>query len=285
MEMVFNELSFRPYVEDKESLKRKFMEMLNTYSRLKEEYRTANLLFPSGTANCKVSAGTTFFQWVSSLTNTSEKNKILLATTRKPFGEDILEADKNSVNRYYYENDEASITQEYCPGLAICHLKDRIAVSLHSHCCWEPSKLSFKEIVDDDFRTKDVEVFNVCESGKKLDGDLSWKLLYYGKVKPPKSNIPPQDKKVKLSGDHHGNDKLRAFAEKLLQSKYVLRVIDSIRFRAAVARFIKTIYPDGTIDVVLYWEDAGYGMKIKTTGRNYRETEVIADILKKEFDR
>lgn len=48
---------------------------------------------------------------------------------------------------------------------------------------------------------------------------------------------------------------------------------------------IKEKYSDANIDIVFYWEDAGYGMKIKTTERNYIETEAIAEIIKDEFDR
>ncbi|WP_041823451.1 hypothetical protein [Leadbetterella byssophila] len=78
---------------------------------------------------------------------------------------------------------------------------------------------------------------------------------------------------------------MEAFAKKLFRSKYVLEVINNIDFSPTSVNLIKEKYSDGTIDVVLYWEDAGYGMKVQTTGRNYRETEEIAKILKKEFDK
>jgi hypothetical protein len=45
------------------------------------------------------------------------------------------------------------------------------------------------------------------------------------------------------------------------------------------------ISSDGKIDLVLYWEDAGYGMVIQTTGKNFRETKAIAEIIKNNFDR
>jgi len=35
--------------------------------------------------------------------------------------------------------------------------------------------------------------------------------------------------------------------------------------------------------VTLFDEDDGYGMIIKTTGRNLRETQAIADILKEMY--
>lgn len=285
MELIFNELSFKPYIGNDEIFKNKFIEMLHAYGRLKETYGISNLLFPKETFNHKVSEDSTFIQWVSALTNISEKNKVL-TFIRTPFSEDILEADEqNKTSNYYFENAEIPIEQEYCVGLGICHSKEKIAISLHSHTSWEAHIIPFKEIVDDDFNTQDVEVFNVCESGKELNAKLSDKLLYYGNVELVETTIRPEDKKIKLSGSHHGNNKLEAFAKKLFRSKYVVEVINNIDFSPQAVNLIKEKYSDGTIDIVLYREDAGYGMKIQTTGRNYRETEEIAKILKKEFDR
>ena len=96
--------------------------------------------------------------------------------------------------------------------------------------------------------------------------------------------MKPTEKILKLSGDHHGNDKLEAFAKKLFKSEYVESVINNIDFSPKAIKLIKNIFPDGKIEVVLHWESAGYGMVIQTTGKNYRETEAIAKILEKEFD-
>lgn len=285
MELIFNELSFKPYINNKVLFKNRFIEMLKTYEQLRKTFGITNLLFPRVTFNHNVSEESTFIQWASSLKNTSEKNKIL-ALIRTPFSEDLLQGEEqDKINRFYYENSRVPIEQEYCIGLGICHTKERIAISLHSHNCWKPHMISFKKIVNDDFDTQDVEVFNVCESGKQLNGNLSQKLLYYGNLELVETDILPKDKKIKLSGDHHGNNKLDAFAKKLLRSRYVTEVINNIDFSPKSVNLIKEKYSDGTIDVVLYWEDAGYGMKIQTTGRNYRETEAIAEIIKDEFDR
>ncbi|SFS97810.1 hypothetical protein SAMN05216365_13742 [Porphyromonadaceae bacterium NLAE-zl-C104] len=285
MELIFNELSFRPHLRNGILLKDKFLEMLHIFGELKDKFGLERLLIPKETFTYKVSAETTFIQWVSSLTNTSDKNKIL-SFIRTPFSEDILENDEQAeTGKYYYENPEVDINQEYCVGLSICHAKDRVAISLHSHRCWEPYLVPLKKILDENFNTRNVEVFNVCNSGTRLAEDLSQKLQYYGKLELIETDIPPENKKVKLSGDHHGNDKLKVFARKLLRSKYVKEIINNIDFSPTTVNLIKEKYADGTIDIVLYWEDAGYGMKIQTTGRNYRETEAIAEIIRKEFDK
>ena len=76
-----------------------------------------------------------------------------------------------------------------------------------------------------------------------------------------------------------------AFAKKLVVSKYIVSVINSLPFNPRAINLIKEIYPDGKIELVLYWEDKGIGLIVQTTGKNYRETEEIARILKDEFDR
>lgn len=285
MELIFNEVSFKPYIENEVLLKNKFIEILDVYKQLKETFGIKSLLFPKATFSNNVSETSTFNQWLSSLENTSEKNRIF-TFIKTPFGEDILEeAEQGKTSKYYYENAEIPIEQEYCIGLGICHVKERIAISIDSHNSWKQHTISFKEIIDDDFNTNDVEVYNICKSEEGLTDELSQKLLYYGELELDKTVIEPENKKIKLSGDHHGNNKLKAFAKKLLRSEYVLEVLDNIAFSPTAINLIKEKYSDGSIDIVLYWEDAGYGMKIKTTGRNYRETEAIAEIIKDEFDR
>jgi hypothetical protein len=50
-------------------------------------------------------------------------------------------------------------------------------------------------------------------------------------------------------------------------------------------RFIKKCYADGKIEIVLFWEDAGYGAIIQTTGTNLLETEAISKLLEKEYSK
>lgn len=87
MELIFNELSFRPHLRNGILLKDKFLEMLHIFGELKDKFGLERLLIPKETFTYKVSAETTFIQWVSSLTNTSDKNKIL-SFIRTPFSED-----------------------------------------------------------------------------------------------------------------------------------------------------------------------------------------------------
>lgn len=92
----------------------------------------------------------------------------------------------------------------------------------------------------------------------------------------------PEDKRIKLRDDH-GKDILKAFSDRLVNSEYVIEIINSMPFNSKNRRFIHKIREDGIIEIVLPWTDEGHGIVVKTTGRNLRETERIAEILKDKY--
>ena len=83
-------------------------------------------------------------------------------------------------------------------------------------------------------------------------------------------------KKIKLSGDHHGNNILHDFAKKLFNSPYITEVINNLPFNSFTKSFIHSVYDNGQIDIYLTKYDEGYGMTIQTTGANIIETTAIA---------
>lgn len=85
--------------------------------------------------------------------------------------------------------------------------------------------------------------------------------------------------------DDHGKAELVAHAKLLCQHQYVEGILTSLAFRPHSKNYIAKIYDDGTIDVVLCWEDEGFSMRIKTTGRNAIETKEIAKILREKYER
>ena len=76
---------------------------------------------------------------------------------------------------------------------------------------------------------------------------------------------------------------LRAFAKRIINSPYVNSVKNSLPWNNRTTNFIRRVYPNGLIEVVLYWTDEGLGMVIQTTGRNQRETEEIARLLEEKY--
>jgi hypothetical protein len=284
MELVFNELSFLPYQENEVTLRSRFLDMLRLFEVVRKTYGFNHIVFPSNIGETYVTSGKTFLQWAYEMPHGGEKNKVL-GFIKTPFGNDILESQVMELCKYYYSNEEVSIKEKYCIGLAISYLKDKVSISLSSNACWSLPQISFKEIIDDELNTKDVIAYNITIEEHTSNEKVKKQLMYAGTLELKKCPLTPDKKTIKLSGDHHGNDKLEAFAKKLFKNDYVESVINNIEFSPKSINLIKNIYQDGKIEIVLYWESAGYGMLLQTTGRNYRETEAIANQLKKEFDR
>lgn len=103
-----------------------------------------------------------------------------------------------------------------------------------------------------------------------------------GDIELIECNIKPENKKIKLS-DHHGIVVLSNFSKKLVNCKYVCEIINSLDFEPKSKKFIRAIKDKGIIEITLMWEDAGYGLVMETTGRNKRETEKIAKIIKEKY--
>lgn len=284
MELVFNEISFLPFANNEVVLKEQFINMLKLYDKTKEEYGYKHLIFPSTIGETKVTADKTFVQWAYSIPHQGDKNKILSVPFVRPFSNDVLEERVKEVHKYYYSNEEAGINEEYCIGLPTAYLKEKVAISLATHKCWGTSEIVFKEIINDDLETKDISVNNISDEAHLAEDDIKEELMYSGKLEIQETAIDPDAKAWSLRDDH-GKDKLKAFSKKVLKSKHVVSVINSLPFNPTDINLIRQIYPDGKIELVLHWESAGYGIVIQTTGRNYRETEAIAEILKKEFDK
>lgn len=283
MNIIFNELSFLPLTSDEFVITEKFLVLLKTLDFAKANYGFNHMVFPTNIGSIKVTTDKTFYDWVYSLTNQSSKNKIL-SCIKKPFGEDILAETNNELNKYYYQNSEQSIPETYCNGLAVSYIKNELSSSISLNSIWDETTISFQEFINDALETKMVFVPNISQEIHFDVASIKQFVEYSGNIQLIETNIKPMDKPIALRDDH-GKDKLLSFSKKVVQSKYVLSVINSLPFNPKCINLIKEIYSDGKIEIVLYWEDKGIGIIIQTTGRNYRETEAIGELLKKEFDK
>ena len=93
----------------------------------------------------------------------------------------------------------------------------------------------------------------------------------------------PEDKEIWIRDDH-GREILQKFAERLVRHKYVERVW-SIPYKPKQKEFIDSVYDDGTVDLRLHWTSQGLGVNVKTVGIDWRQTRLIAEILKDKYDK
>ncbi|SFN20926.1 hypothetical protein SAMN05421741_102118 [Paenimyroides ummariense] len=283
MEVVFNEVSFLPYSENEYVLKSSFINMLKVFAIVKEKHGFSHILFPTNIGTISVLNGKSFTQWAYEIQHQGEKNTIL-SFIKRPFGEDVLEEQIMHLNKFYYHNESVGIIEKYCIGLAIGYLKDKVSISLNTNLCWNFPQISFKEIIDDDFNIQDVLVNNITGEDHISNNDVEKNLIYSGELELIGTPVNFSSKSISLRDDH-GKDKLKTFSKRLVKSKYVVSIINSLPFNPNDRELIRKVFPDGKIEIVLHWESAGYGIIIQTTGRNLRETEEIAKIIKENFDR
>lgn len=182
--------------------------------------------------------------------------------------------DNDDVN-----NDEIYISHSWtydgkkCFGLALSYIFDSLSLSINPEI-WHENLMLYR---DDSL----LQVRNIA-SPKHVEYHKNW-IDSLTKVELVKHNLPWGKNRIHLREDH-GYDVLMRFSEKIIYSPYVLKVIDSLEFHQHCKKFIYKVKSSGIIELVLYWTDPGYGIAVQTTGRNLRETEEIAKILREEFE-
>lgn len=114
---------------------------------------------------------------------------------------------------------------------------------------------------------------------------IDWQLQFMPVVLL-QTTLLPVEKQMHLL-QHHGKDKLAAHAKSLLNSPYVEGVLTSLPFKRQSKSYVlkNSDFAHGIIDIVLFWEEEGYSMRMKTTGRDIRETLKIAELLTRKYGR
>lgn len=100
---------------------------------------------------------------------------------------------------------------------------------------------------------------------------------------PPLCDLDPAQKKIHYRDDH-GREILEEFSRRLVRCKYIEGVINSIPWSPHSEEFILGTRADGVVYICLHWYDEGYGLALQTTARGVRQTLLVADLIKKEFD-
>lgn len=283
MNLAFNELSFQPLVENEYVLTDRFLNMTKIFKKANDSFGFSHIVFPANIGVLKVTSQKTLYEWVNQISNKNEKN-IILSLIKKPFTNDILNEQSDRVYEYYFENQELGIEQTYCNGLSTAHITEIPSISLGGEAFWEQIQIYFfKENTNGDI-IENVKVLNISiedSLNNSLFSLFAENIVQFSLVE---SSLLPTQKSISFRQDH-GTDILTTFANRLISSPYVISVINSLQFNPKTVRFIRNVFNDGKIEIVLHWEDAGFGMVIQTTGRNYRETKAIAKILQNEYDR
>ena len=173
----------------------------------------------------------------------------------------------------YYEGERAE-------GFLWAHVFDSLSFSLLTNSKWDTSYI---EVIDRANSNKCVVVHHAC-TVENINKQIEW-IDSQKTIEIITTNELPANKHFNLAGTHHGNRELRQFWHKIRKSAYIVSCINSTEFHSYEKKLVREIHPDGKIEIVLFWEEAGYSMVLQTTGRNYRETKAIAEILSEEYSK
>jgi len=282
MEMIYNELSNLPLAENRTLANKKVFLLIECYKKARQN-GFDKIRFTKMFHEIEVAEGYTLQQWLDTTDHRNLKDLILGARTY-PFikPEDIWAEEEYILNHFYFENAEILIEKTECLGLAAAYLYNTIAVSFSESQIWERNTLSISKVNDETLLSEVVDVFNVFSIDCFEQNKIRTFIERIGDVILVDSILKPDEKPIHLRSDH-GTDVLIAFAKQIRNNKHVNGIINSLPWNNRVTSFIRRVYPNGLIEVVLFWTDEGFGMVIQATGRNLRETQEIANILEEEY--
>jgi hypothetical protein len=275
MELVFNELTCRPYAKD----------FTSCYSRIKQFVETYKASEPHGFKRVRFQPALDqiFLEDSYTLNDFLRDSRaktfaiIMLSIYRYPFiDNDTKEEDQ------YIQND-FSILKEgnklHVHGLAAAYLYRTMGIGFCSEAFWDALLFSLQMEGDEEKCVKILSVSKPEHFGEKIF--LEWKAQAIG-VQLIACDTPITDKRISLRDDH-GKDVLQKFAERLVHSPYVVEIVNSLPYNPNENKFIRSVRFDGLVEIVLTDTDKGLGLVVKTTGRNLRETEAIAKILAERY--
>lgn len=213
---------------------------------------------------------------------------VLLSMFIKP---QVDEEDDESLKSYLDTTVEISVGEDQrveADGFNAAYCQGTFCVGFASESIWESD--FFDISVTSNGKTKDVrwacisspDFYSKKQEHAHRKPEFDAWLREIRPVTLLKSTKLPEKKTIYLRDDH-GKDKLMAHAKSLCNNPYVESILTSLPYKPQAKSYIAKIYDDGLIDIVLYWEDKGYSMRVKTTGRNITETTRIANIIKDRY--
>lgn len=278
MDLILNELSLYHKANSKFEAQNLMKNLLLT-SRKANTYDFRKLRVNKDFVRLSLSENYTINDWINDPQVRPDYKTLLLGFKRYPF---IAEGDENIETRFienYYYLDIPTMQELHMKeveGLAVAFLYNTLSISFKTNEVWKKTSINLLE------KTAEAQN-NVCvkhiSCPEHINSHLEW-IEANRPVELVKTEIPPSEKKINLRDDH-GKDILKKLADKLVKSPYVIRIVNSLPFNPKSKHFIKEIYPDGKIEIILTWTDEGLGLLIQTTGRNRQETKNIADIIEK----
>lgn len=257
MELFFNELS----------LKGKERIGVDCVSELIKVYRG---LRKYDITTCRIDSADNLklFQMIQNMPDAANIKNFYFSFFRPPYESMAVEQEQDEYFAHDWFYDGRS-----CIGFALASILNSAGLSLYE----TERDAAFISLMKDD------NVDKVRNIGREEHVDLHIPQLQ-SEEEPElvETELLIEDKKISLRHDH-GMDILTEFSKRLIRCPYVIGIINSLPFNPSERKFIKKIREDGLVEIVLPWTDQRYGVVVKTTGRNIRETKRISEIINEKY--
>ena len=276
MDLAFNELSIFPISNDKTEAYIRVDQFLSTFKRA-SEFDYNKIRFHLGLESIELSNNYSLNDYCSETKNRT-KATLLRGLFRYPFIDENSNEENRYISNYFYLKKGEKLIEPY--GLAVAYLYSTLGIGFYSEPFWHNCK--FELIITGEIENHDV-VFCLSIPEHFNDSELKIFIEYSSPLRLIETEILPEDKSIKLRDDH-GKDVLLKFSKRIVQLPYVTEIINSLTYNPFDKKFIRKVFPNGNIEIVLTKTDKGLGIIVGTTGRNKRETEEISKIFEKMFN-
>lgn len=283
-QVTFNELTLKPLCADETDIHKRVALYANTLKEAQSSLGTKIVRYDDDLASIKLSEDVTLRDFCTKHKRDVGVLAILSSATMPQVNPDDEKEYKA------YDNTLACVEvegkQEVSCGLTSAYVYDVPSIGFASSKFW----------------TDVMHDVHVMSDGEEMD--LKWPCLTvpehfeeetfkswigeHSEIDLVKSALSYEEKIQGLEDnlrDDHGKNVLKEHAKSLCHSEYVEGILCSRPFQPKFGNYIHNFTKDGLVDIVLFWDDRGLSMRIKTTGRNIQETNAIAAILREKYSR
>lgn len=283
-QVTFNELTLQPLCVDETDIYKRVLLYARTLKEAQNSLGAKMVRYDDDLAGIKLSEDITLRDFCAKHKCEAGVLAILSSATMPQVNPDDEKESK------VYEKTIASVEvegkQEVSSGLTSAYVYDVPSIGFASSYFWT-------NVMHDVHVMSDGENMDVkwpCLTAPKHIEEEAFKnwIVEHSEIELVKSALSYNDKIKGLEDnlrDDHGKEVLREHAKRLCHSEYVEGILCSRPFQPKCGTYIYSFTKDGLVDVVLFWDDRGLSMRVKTTGRNVQETAAIAAMLQEEYSR
>lgn len=283
-QLVFNELTLKPLCSDETEVHKRVAQYARTFQAAQNEFGTKLIRCADDLSNIKLSENTNLRDFCAKYKR--EPGMIAILSSHVPPMIDPDDEVKTDSFIETYVSLSCDAYHKEVEGLTAAYVYDVPTIGMASLDFWS-------EVMHDVRVVSEGQVFEVLwpclTAPEHLQSDRfkAW-VQGHSEVELLSTDLTYRAKMVDIEAnlrDDHGKDVLIEHAKQLLHSEYVVGILCSRPFAPNHRTYVKTIRPDGLIDIVLFWDDRGLSMRVKTTGRNVQETAAIAALLQERYSK